>query len=104
MIPTNFQLIKMNEERGGARSDASARESSGSNQAGKRSALNSVNGKGEGPEFTDLSGPQARTEEKTTKADDQKVRELLDRFAVLNALRAVLIGAGGVVGLLVALS
>ncbi|KAH7173951.1 uncharacterized protein B0J16DRAFT_351135 [Fusarium flagelliforme] len=97
MIPTNFALIKKNNELGGARSKKAG--------GGKtdRSALDSVMGSGEGDEFTDLSGPQERTKEDSSQEDDEKVRELLEKFRWLNLVRAVLIGAGGVVGLYAAM-
>jgi len=60
-------------------------------------------GSGEGDEFTDLSGPQERTKDESTQEDDEKVRELLEKFRWLNLVRAVLIGAGGVVGLYAAM-
>lgn len=97
MIPTNFALIKKNNELGGARSKKA--------DGGKaeRSALDSVMGSGEGDEFTDLSGPQERTEKDSSQEDDEEVRQLLEKFRWLNLVRAVLIGAGGVVGLYAAL-
>ncbi|CAG7555222.1 unnamed protein product [Fusarium equiseti] len=97
MIPTNFALIKKNNELGGARSKKAG--------GGKtdRSALDSVLGSGEGDEFTDLSGPQERTKDESSQEEDEKVRELLEKFRWLNLVRAVLIGAGGVVGLYAAL-
>ncbi|RYP65794.1 hypothetical protein DL769_006214 [Monosporascus sp. CRB-8-3] len=82
---TNSTLIGMNAERGGA-----------------RSAGDGVAGKGGAPQFTDLSGPQTRTQE-STAAEDEKVRELLDKFGKLNLVRAFLLGAGGVLGLWTAL-
>ncbi|RYP58746.1 hypothetical protein DL770_010370 [Monosporascus sp. CRB-9-2] len=86
MLPTtNSALIGMNEEKGGA-----------------RSAADSVAGKGGASEFTDLSGPQTRTQVSTAE-EDEKVRGLLDRFGKLNLMRAVLLGAGGVLGLWTAL-
>lgn len=45
MIPTNFELIKMNEQKGGARSQASA-EKKGRYEPGERSAKDSVYSKG----------------------------------------------------------
>jgi len=102
MVPTNFSLIKMNEERGGARSAESARR--GGDKPSGRSAEDSVGGQGEAGEFRDLSGPQERTSEKSSKGDDEKVRALLEKFGRLNAVRALLIGIGGVVGLSTALA
>ncbi|KUJ11892.1 uncharacterized protein LY89DRAFT_688378 [Mollisia scopiformis] len=103
MIPTNFQLIEMNEKKGGKRSARSALESDQGGKMRERKAIDSVNGEGEGAESTDLSGPQERTEVKTTKEDDARARTLLKRFETLNAVRAGLIGAGGIVGLVTAL-
>jgi hypothetical protein len=102
MLPTNFALIRMNEEKGGSRSAASAsfREKSG---ASVRSAEESTDSKNDVSQWKDLSGPQERTIKETTKEEDEEVRRLLDIFAKLNMGRAVLIGAGGVVGLLAAL-
>ncbi|KAF7503535.1 hypothetical protein GJ744_003647 [Endocarpon pusillum] len=102
MIPTNFKLIKANEERGGARSAKSAGQTN--TQAGHRSADDSVAGKGEAAEFKDLSVPQTKTTENTTPAEDEEVRELLGKFGRLNAVRAVFMAAGGMVGLATALA
>lgn len=101
MIPTNFRLIKMNEELGGSRSAESARQNK--TKAGDRSAEDSVYSKGEASEFTDLSGPQTKTKQDSSKEQDEEVRQLLGKFAAMNAVRAVLIGAGGIVGLWTAL-
>ena len=100
MLPTNFELIRMNMKKGGARSEKSAR--SEQHRSGK--ALDSSLGKGEAAEFSDLGGPPAKTEDTSSDEDDEKVKELLDRFGKLNFVRAVLIGAGGVVGLWTALA
>lgn len=102
MIPTNFKLIKMSEERGVARSEKSAAQAN--TQAGDRSADDSVAGKGEAAEFKDLSVPQTKTKENTTQAEDEEVRELLGKFGRLNAVRAVLTAAGGMMGLTTALA
>ncbi len=102
MVPTNFKLIKMNEERGGARSEKSAAQAN--TQAGDRSAYDSVAGKGETSQFKDLSVPQTKTKENTSQAEDEEVRELLGKFGRLNAVRAVLMAAGGMVGLATALA
>jgi hypothetical protein len=98
MIPTNFAIIKMNEVKGGSRSEKSAKQT-GQHGAGKRSAEDSVNGEGEAEEFTDMSGPQTQTSRKSTKDEDEKVIKLLAKFSTLNFARAVLIGTGGMVGL-----
>ncbi|KAG5662016.1 hypothetical protein KAF25_004255 [Fusarium avenaceum] len=97
MIPTNFALIKENNKLGGSRSEKAARENGDASTG--RSALDSVKGTGEGVEFTDLSGPQEKTPRSSTAEEDQKVRDLLEKFRWLSLVRAVLIGAGGVVGL-----
>lgn len=101
MIPTNFALIRENNKLGGARSKKAAAESDAS---ADRTALDSVKGSGEGVEFTDLSGPQERTRDDSNQEQDEKVYKLLEKFRWLNLVRAVLIGAGGVVGLYTALS
>ena len=102
MLPTNFELIEMNERLGGARSAASARyrEAIG---AKPRTAEESVNGKEDVSQWTDLSGPQERTRREATAEEEERVRELLGRFATLNYVRAGLVGVGGVVGLVAAL-
>ena len=102
MIPTNFALIEMNEDKGGARSQASADQRQ-EGMSGGRSAEDSVNGKGQAPQFTDLSGPQAKTDRDSSAEEDEKVRQLLTKFARLNLVRACLMIAGGLVGLLTAL-
>jgi hypothetical protein len=104
-IPTNFSLIQMNEDKGGARSSENAKALGEKWQPGERSAQDSVNSKGEvQSELTDLSWSQSKTQKESTKEEDEKARELLGKFGQLNAVRAVLIGAGGVVGLLSALA
>jgi hypothetical protein len=105
MVPNNFALIKKNADKGGARSAKAAEELKRSGlQPGERSALDSVNSIGEGDQWSDLSGPQEKTELDSTKEEDEEVREMLGKFGRQNAVRAVLLGAGGVVGLLAALS
>lgn len=101
MVPTNFRLIEMNEQKGGSRSESSARESAGKPA---RSAMDSVDGKGQANQFRDLSGPQQKTNGETTKEDDREVKELLGRFGLLNGTRAVLMFVGGIVGLVTALA
>jgi hypothetical protein len=103
MIPTNFALIKKNEELGGSRSKASAeyREKAGSKE---RSADESVDSKDDVSQWRDLSVPQEQTERKSDPAEDQEVNELLDKFGKLNMLRAVAIGSGGIVGLIALLT
>lgn len=104
MIPVNFRLIELNEKRGGARSAESAKVQEGKGGgAGKKSAEESVDGKGDVSQFRDLSGPMGRTSEETSQAEDEEVRELLGRFGRLNGVRALLMGVGGVVGLWTAL-
>ncbi|KAG7407597.1 hypothetical protein Forpe1208_v013420 [Fusarium oxysporum f. sp. rapae] len=100
MIPTNFTLIKANNKLGGARSEKASKDDASTD----RSSWESVKGTGEGFEFTDLSGPQEQTERESTAEEDEKVRNLLERFRWLNLVRAVLIGAGGVVGLYAAIN
>jgi len=100
MIPTNFRLIELNERGGGARSSRAAELG----DRGGRSAEESVDGKGQVSQWTDHSGPQERTGDGFTQAEDDEVRALLGRFGRLNAVRGVLLGLGGVVGLVVGLA
>ena len=102
MIPTNFRLIELNEAKGGARSAASAqyRKEKGSSA---RSAEDSTEGRDDVSQWSDVSGPQERTPQDTTAEEDREVRGLLEKFQNLNAVRAVLMGAGGMVGLFGAL-
>ena len=102
MVPTNFALIEMNERKGGARSEKSAQE--GSHGPGERSADDSVHGKGDINQFTDLSVPQGKAQMESTPEEDREVSELLGTFGRLNAVRALLGGIGGVAGLVAALS
>lgn len=95
MIPTNFGLIELNERKGGTRSERSKEKGAG----GRKSAEESVQGKGDVNQFTDLSGPVEKTEGEASEKDEQEVQELLEKFGRLNAVRAVLLGAGGMVGL-----
>ncbi|KAJ4293984.1 hypothetical protein N0V90_007673 [Kalmusia sp. IMI 367209] len=95
MIPTNFALIRKNEEMGGKRSAAT--------EATNRSVEDSINSKDDVSQWTDLSGPQARTSEESTEEDDREVKAWLETFGKLNIARAVLIGSGGIVGLIGAL-
>jgi len=105
MVPNNFALIKKNEEKGGSRSARAAEELEKSGmKPGQRSADDSVWSKGEGSEFTDLSGPQRQTSLASSQADDKEVQEMLAKFGRQNMVRAVLMAAGGIVGLVAALS
>jgi hypothetical protein len=106
MIPTNFRLIEINEQLGGAKSSRSAQLG----DKGGRSAEESVYGKdkagqfGDLSQFTDVSGPQGKTEKQSSPQEDAEVKQLLGRFGQLNALRGLLIGLGGIVGLATALA
>lgn len=93
----------MNEEKGGSRSAASAeyRESQG---AKTRSAEESTESKDDVSQWRDLSVPQEKTAQESTRAEDEEVRSLLEKFGYLNGCRAVLMGLGGVVGLMGALA
>ncbi|WRT67094.1 uncharacterized protein IL334_004060 [Kwoniella shivajii] len=103
MIPTNFALIKINEELGGSRSAASAKHRAAIG-ANTRSAEESVDSKDDNNQWTDLSGPQEETEKESAKEQDQEVERLLEKFGNLNLLRAVSIGLGGVVGIIASLA
>ena len=102
MITNNFRLIELNENKGGARSEKSAQK--GQYRAGERSAYDSVSGKGDPNQFTDLSGPQAKTEKSSTNEEDVEVQERIRKFGRQNGVRAVLCGFGGIIGLVAALS
>ncbi|EMC91098.1 hypothetical protein BAUCODRAFT_152392 [Baudoinia panamericana UAMH 10762] len=102
MKETNFTLIKKNAELGGARSAKSAEQNGP--QLAQRSAEDSIYGKGEADEFSDLSVPQGKTKQSSSAEDDERVRKLLGDFALLNNVRAVLMGAGGIAGLWTALA
>lgn len=95
MVPTNFTLIAKNEEKGGSKSDKSAKFGT----TGGRTAEESVEGKDDVNQFTDLSLPQGHTKQDTSMNEDNEVRELLGRFGQMNFVRAVLLGTGGIVGL-----
>ncbi|KAK8041035.1 hypothetical protein PG994_014042 [Apiospora phragmitis] len=99
MLPTNMALIKKNEEQGGARSVRAAKDGARQYKPGQRSAEDSIAGKGEGNQFTDLSGPQEKTPLGSSEAEDEEVRELLGNFAKMNAVRAALCMIGGFIGL-----
>jgi hypothetical protein len=102
MIPTNFDLIKRNEDLGGSHSvdSASYRESI---NAKPRSAEESVNGKEDISQWTDTSDPQGKTKKESSREEDEQVKGLLTKFERLNYVRAGLMGVGGVVGLIAAL-
>ncbi|KAI7277227.1 hypothetical protein KC345_g6723 [Hortaea werneckii] len=102
MVPTNFALIKMNADLGGARSEQAGRF--GDATPGDRSALDSVNGKGEGVgQWRDVSGPQEKALRDGSEEDDRRARELLGKFGRFNMCRSILIGLGGIVGLVTAI-
>lgn len=102
MLPTNFELIEVSERLGGAHSEQSARYREGVG-AEPRTAEESVSGKEDVSQWTDLSGPQERTRREATEEEEERVQELLGRFGRLNYVRAGLVGVGGVVGLVAAL-
>jgi hypothetical protein len=109
MLPTNFSLIKLNESLGGTRSAKSAayrEENHKPQMAGEwpRGADESVDGKDDVSQWWDWSPPQERTRRESSKKQDEEVRGLLDKFAKMNGVRAVLMGFGGVVGLIGALA
>ncbi|KAL1860503.1 hypothetical protein Daus18300_009135 [Diaporthe australafricana] len=106
MIPNNFELIERNNNLGGHRSIASS-QAAEKEKAGlrQRSARDSVNGKGEGVgQFEDVSDPQEQTSQKSSDAEDEQVRAMLTKFGSQNLVRAFLMLAGGVAGLLTALA
>ncbi|OAK93483.1 hypothetical protein IQ06DRAFT_94974 [Phaeosphaeriaceae sp. SRC1lsM3a] len=108
MVPTNFRLIKLNEELGGTRSKKSAeyrQEKYEQQMAGEwpRNADESTDGKDDVSQWWDWSPPQERTRRESSKKQDEEVRGLLERFGRLNWMRAGLMGVGGVVGLVASL-
>ncbi|CAE7199660.1 hypothetical protein PTNB73_06220 [Pyrenophora teres f. teres] len=105
MVPTNFALIEKNEELGGSRSTKSARyRQQEGEKSGEKSAEESVEGEGDVSQWRDLSGPMEKTEKESSKEMDEVVDGLLEKFGKLNLARAVMIGAGGVVGLVAGLA
>ncbi|PVH95229.1 hypothetical protein DM02DRAFT_618038 [Periconia macrospinosa] len=104
MLPTNFKLIEMNERLGGARSEKSADTREGDVGGKARSAEESVDGKGDVSQWSDLSKPQSRTQRESSKEEDEEVKRLLSVFSFWNSVRAVAIGLGGVAGLTAALA
>lgn len=103
MLATNFELIARNENLGGSRSAASMayRERI---DAQPRSAEASVDAKQDVSQWTDLSDPQEETKLHSTREQDEEVKMLLTVFQKRNHVRAGLIGAGGIVGLIGALN
>lgn len=95
--------MKINEEKGGFRSEQSAKKNKDV-KPGSRSVEDSIMSMGETSQFTDLSGPQSETFEKSTAEEDRKARELLGKFGLLNWVRAALLTASGVIGVYTALS
>lgn len=92
MIPTtNFRLIELNEKLGGARSQKAADEG-----VSEKSAEESVSGKVQAHQFTDLSDPQ---EKAPKEGHEDEVKMLLSKFGRLNLIRALLMGTGGIIGL-----
>ncbi|EME47342.1 hypothetical protein DOTSEDRAFT_69315 [Dothistroma septosporum NZE10] len=105
MLGNNFALIKKNEDLGGSRSVNSAAEKQRQGvKAGQYSAEDSVNSKQPQNELRDLSGPMEKTEKDSSEFDDKEVKERLATFGQQNMVRAVLLGAGGIVGLFAALA
>jgi hypothetical protein len=109
MIPTNFTLIKMNENLGGTRSAKSAEYRQAEHRpqmAGEwpRGADESVDGKDDISQWLDFSPPQEKTRKESSKKQDEEVRTLLDKFGKMNSVRAVLMGLGGMVGLIASLA
>ncbi|KAF4549906.1 Hypothetical protein D9617_19g102110 [Elsinoe fawcettii] len=95
MLPVNFDLIKQNAKKGGFSSSANAARGKNDDQTSDGTPAQDPLG--------DLSGPQTETQQTSTREEDERVRELLTKFSQLNMLRALAVGAGGVVGLLAAL-
>ena len=92
--------MSLNGETGGKRSDGCVKEGRGQ----VCSVEVSIAGMGERDEFRDLSGPQGRTKRETTVDEDERARSLLGKFAVLDGVRGIFVGVGGIVGLVTALA
>jgi hypothetical protein len=105
MTPNNFALIEYNERLGGSRSVESAKVRREQKlQAGELSFKDSIDGKGSANQWTDLSGPQTKTNKDSTPEQDKEVDKMLAYFQQQNTIRALLLASGGVVGLATALS
>lgn len=92
MVPTNFRIMEINQDKGGARSQKS------------REVADSIPDKDAAGQFSDLSAPQEKTPQGMSQSEEEEVQSLLDKFNKLNAVRAVLMAVGGVVGLYTALA
>ena len=99
MILNNFET---DEKKRGARSEKSAEE--GQHNTGQRSTDDSVSGKGDPNQYTDLSLPQSQAPRELTAEEKEQVREMLGKFGRQNSVRAVLCGVGGIVGLVASLA
>lgn len=93
----------MNKDLGGASSQNKAKEGQAHADNSSSDGPADTDGAYEASEFKDLSLPQVRTEKTSTAEEDKKASELLDKFGKLNLVRAALMLAGGVVGLVTAL-
>lgn len=98
MLPTNLELMEMNQSLGGYRSQSAADEDK-SGRIYRRTGKDSIAGKSEGSEFTDRSGPQEVTKRQSSAQEDERAKELMDKFTRLNLVRAALLGAGGIIAL-----
>lgn len=97
----------MTEAKRGSRSERSGKEkdiAAAKTGTGEDAADVSVSGRGLPSQFSDLSRPQGKTDKDTTEEEDEKVKALLRKFGRENMVRAVLLGAGGVIGLISALA
>jgi hypothetical protein len=74
MIPTNFELIEMNEKRVRKRNERSA------GGGGRKKCGGSIIRTREANEFADLSGPHGQTERETSRGGGEKVKNLLGRL------------------------
>ncbi|KAH8728595.1 hypothetical protein GQ44DRAFT_608767 [Phaeosphaeriaceae sp. PMI808] len=109
MLPTNFALIKMNQELGGSRSAKSAEQQQQKMEQQMAGgwpgfADDSLSGEDDVSQWLDWSGPQEKTRRESTRKQDKEVRLFLEKFGKLNDFRAILMGLGGVLGLVAALA
>lgn len=108
MVPhPNFDIIRLNKELGGAASQGLKREQQRQDVSDEKLENSSgppdVDGDFKASEFRDTTGPMGETDRQSTPEQDEKARELIERFRQLNMVRTLLMLGSGIVGLIVAL-
>lgn len=105
MIPNNFELIRMSNGLGCHRIIASSQAVQNERGLRRRSAEESVDGKGEKiDQFKDTSDPHEQTIQMSSSSQDEKVKVILTRLGSQNFMMAALALAKGIVSFLMALS